>query len=180
LDKDANLTHTIPADDLKASDNLAKEQIKVRSNLLKLQLPAALYVRTDPHESPAALKAELMARMGPAQGAETTDTRSEAEQYEGCVHDDYVTHINGLLAQLSDRLTLGAHVLMAHDYDLQMQRVTLVAPQTKDLAQAAFGREGVPTNKNVLAALELDGGTHESGHRTSSDSQSLLGCITVQ
>jgi hypothetical protein len=34
---------------------------------------------------------------------------------------------------------------MAHDYNLQMQRVTLVAPQTKALAQAAFGREGVPT-----------------------------------
>ena len=41
MDEDALLSYTIPADDLKASDNLAKEQGKVRALLVKLQLPAA-------------------------------------------------------------------------------------------------------------------------------------------
>jgi hypothetical protein len=144
MDKDALLTYKIPSDDLKASDNyLAKSrQLKVRGHLLKLQLPAAevakkLYLRTNPHESPAALKAELMARFGTEEGA---DTRSAAEQYESCLLD-YVSHLNVLLAQLTDRLTLGAHALLLHDYDLQTQRTTLVSTQTKALMQAAFGRE---------------------------------------
>jgi hypothetical protein len=41
---------------------------------------------------------------------------------------------------LSDRTTLVAHPAMVHDYDLQMQRVQAVAPQTTALAQAEFGR----------------------------------------
>ena len=65
---------------------------------------------------------------------------TETERFEDCVHG-YVHYLHELLWTLSDRCTLTAHTAFVHDYDLQMQRVLAVAPQSAALAQAAFGRE---------------------------------------
>jgi hypothetical protein len=155
MDADAVLAYKIPADDLKASENLAKKQLEVRDHLLKLQLPAAeaakqLFDHTNPFESPAALKAALMAWFVPEEGA---DTRPEAEQFESCVHVIF-TQLNISAALLSNRLTLESHVSLLYDYDMQLQRTALVSTQSKALKQEAFGREVAHTfspHSSVLA-----------------------------
>jgi hypothetical protein len=72
LDEDGMDSHKILFDAQKASDNLAKEQGKVRAQLVKLQLPAAetakkLFDRTDPQETPACLRALLTDKYGQVQ-----------------------------------------------------------------------------------------------------------------
>jgi hypothetical protein len=47
------------------------------------------------------------------------------------------------LLTLSERLILAAHTSLVQDYDLQMQRVQAVAPQSKALAKQVVGREVV-------------------------------------
>jgi hypothetical protein len=135
LDEDGMDSHKIPFDaqTQKASDNLAKEQGKVRALLVKLQLPAAetakkLFDRTDPQHTPARLRALLTEKFGQAQEVGTPDSRTEAEQYEDCVHE-YVAYLHEQLLTLSERLTLAAHTSLVQDYDLQTQKVQAVAPQ---------------------------------------------------
>jgi hypothetical protein len=144
LDKDDLLSHEVPTEALKKSDALAKQQLQVRAQLVKLHLPAAelarwLHRKTEPLESPAALKAWILDGYDVVRGDEQPHTGPETERFEGCVHS-YVSYLHELLWSLSDRTALGAHTSMVHDYDLQMQRVQAVAPQTIALAQAAFGR----------------------------------------
>jgi hypothetical protein len=55
----------VPAEALKKSDALAKQQLQVRAQLAKLHLPAAelarwLHRKTEPLDSPAALKAWIL------------------------------------------------------------------------------------------------------------------------
>jgi hypothetical protein len=65
LDEDDLLSHKVPAEALKKSDALAKQQLQVRAQLAKLHLPVAelarwLHRKTEPLDSPAALKAWIL------------------------------------------------------------------------------------------------------------------------
>jgi len=150
LDPDELAVHKIPAASLKASDELAKEQQKVREKTTKLLLPAnecamQLFEHTVPHDSPTELKEWIMSTYPSTEcEEETSDERPEAEKFEGSVHE-YINTLHEALYSLTDRLTLASHAGFLEDYDLQMQRVQLVAPQTPAVAKEAFGRGSVPS-----------------------------------
>jgi hypothetical protein len=142
--------HKIPAAAQKTSDDLAKEQVKVRARLVKLHLPAnecamQLFEHTTPHDTPTELK-DWITTTYPSPECEegASDTRPDAERFEGSVHE-YISELHEVLYSLTDRLTLASHACLIKDYDLQMQRVQAVAPQTPAVSQEAFGRGSTST-----------------------------------
>ena len=150
LDLDEMAEHKIPAASLKDSDELAKVQQKVRERTVKLLLPAnecamQLFEHTAPQDTPTALK-EWILNAYPSTECEegTQDERPEAEKFEGSVRV-YINTLHEALYALTDRLTLASHAGFLEDYDLQMQRVKLVAPQTPAVANEAFGRGSAST-----------------------------------
>ena len=145
LDEEELAAHKIPPEAQKLSDSLAKEQGIVRARQVKVLLPAAelakvLHTSTDPLDNPKCLANLLRQRCAQEEEAEVMDTRSELEQFEAVVHEQFAG-LNELLRILSDRLTLASHLSFLQDYDLQMQRAAAVAPQNKHIVARAFGRE---------------------------------------
>jgi hypothetical protein len=167
LDEDDLLSHKVPAEALTKSDALAKQQLQVRAQLVKLHLPAAelarwLHRKTEPLESPAALKAWSLDGYDVVRGDEQPHTGPETERFEGCVHS-YVSYLHELLWSLSDRNTLTAHTACVLDYDLQMQRVHAVAPQSSALAQALRSAGRLPPRSRRTRTYRR--GTDESRNR---------------
>jgi hypothetical protein len=102
LDEDELLSYKIPAEAQKTSDDLAKEQLKVRARLVKLHLPAnecamKLFEHTTPHDTPTELK-DWITTTYPSPECEegASDTRPEAERFEGSVHE-YISELHEVL-----------------------------------------------------------------------------------
>jgi hypothetical protein len=93
LDPDEMTDHKIPAAAQKVSDELAKEQLKVRERLTKLHLPAnecamQLFEHTRQHNTPAELKDWITTTYPGTECEEgASDALPEAERFEGSVHE---------------------------------------------------------------------------------------------
>jgi hypothetical protein len=143
LDEDEMLAHKVPADAQKKSDALAKQQLQVRAQLVKLQLPAAeiarsLYDMTNPQDSPTALKAWITDTFYEGPEDDQPDACPDAERYcrRSCSADPRLRSADAESTggRASDRCSGSGSV-----------------------------RQGA--HNHVLAALECVGGADESGHR---------------
>ena len=92
----------------------------------------------DPEENPAKLRQTLWSAFAPEEDEEFNKL-DEVKQLERVVHAAF-SAIYERATLASDRACLLAHVGLTNDFDLQMQRVAAVQPQTDEAILRAYGR----------------------------------------
>ena len=137
-------THEPSKADKATSDALEKRQKICREQLIKLLLPAAETARRVAdllpiHDSPQSLVNSLFEAFGP--GEDDQDFRALApEQQLAAVTFQAFSAIGDAARISSDRACLAVHDSCMEDYDLQLQRVYAVSPQSNAVLDSALGR----------------------------------------
>ena len=136
-------THEPSKADKATSDALEKRQKICREQLIKLLLPAAETARRVAdllpiHDSPQSLVNSLFEAFGPE---DDQDFRDQApEQQLAAVIFQAFSAIGDAARLSSDRACLAVHDSCMEDYDLQLQRVYAVSPQSNAVLDSALGR----------------------------------------
>ena len=126
------------------SDALEKRQKICREQLIKLLLPAAETARRVAdllpiHDSPQSLVNSLFEAFGP--GEDDQDFRALAPELQlAAVTFQAFSAIGDAARISSDRACLAVHDSCMEDYDLQLQRVYAVSPQSNAVLDSALGR----------------------------------------
>jgi hypothetical protein len=131
------------------SDALEKRQKICREQLIKLLLPAAesahrVACLLPVHDNPQSLVASLFQAFGPEADDQDFEELPPEQQLAAVVFQAF-SAIGDAARIASDRACLTAHDACLMDYDLQLQRVAAVSPQSAQTLESALGHAAAAT-----------------------------------
>ena len=135
----------VPESQRVKNKELFVKQKSVRAELFKLALPLVeqtnlLHDLTECNCSAEELMATLLQAFAPSEEEDAEFSGMAREQQMESVVLAAFRHIHGHAELALQRATLGAHVLVSRDSELQLQRFVNVQPQDDKVKKSAFGR----------------------------------------